>query len=252
MRLAGMLAVLGLMVCPAAAAANPISFFYDFRSTTVLAHVRDGSGDFRQTDHDYQADDLRSSATVSTPSSTASAAASLISDLSNPTHLWGDGVAGSSFDTRELGDVSAAATYYVGLHLEQPYTFSFSGQFASTGRNPFDPSGPNVQARWQVQLHRTGGLVVMNQTSTDAAAFAQTGTLSAGDWYLLVDGAATGYTPRDAIGSSLAQYVFSMDLAPVTTSPSPTPEPASLLLLGSGAAASLAARRRRATSAGRP
>lgn len=231
MKFAGLLVAVGLLAGAGPAAADPITVIYSSRSALAIAQIQDPYGSPHDVQFEHDADNLSAHAQAFTSVSLADATASLQSSLGDPAHLSAMGLATAFLDTTLLGNAGAQADYFVGMRLDRPYQYDFTGRFDGTGST----------ALWQVQLVGSGaGLLQFNRSGTEDALVQESGLLPAGNWYLHVLGGATGSLVRSRL-----QYAAALDLTPAAPAPAPTPEPASLLLFGTGTAGAIAARRRR-------
>jgi hypothetical protein len=225
------------------AAADPVRLTSDLRTTIVLSHVADSSGDDRHTARDEAGDRLTAAAIASTGTSSAMSTATLTSSYADPLHMFGTGSANVSWNSTDLADVSSDAEFVVRFQLASPFTYAFDATFDTSGIGRTSIYGSS-RGRWATQLTPFGGFStpMFNDSGNDpVAARMYRGTLLPGEYSFLVDASGVGdYRHQGRAGEAHGAFNFTFDLTPVKQDPpSPTPEPSSLLLLGTGAVAIL-------------
>jgi len=236
-----------LLAWPMRAAADPISIIAATRRLAVLAKVTDANGSDRHTLIQEQGDALTAATSATTGSSNASSVATLVSNISDPTHFTGRATADVTFATIGSADLSASSDFAVDFRLEESQSFMFGSTFVGSGQH--DTGSTISRASWTASLS-SGWTTVFNDVSSDSAIVRKTGVLLPGNYHLLVEAAALRLTfpPTlpPASGAEGATFDFTFDLAPVAVAA--TPEPATLTLVGTAALGIIGTTRRRRRS----
>jgi PEP-CTERM motif-containing protein len=246
-----MLAIAVGALYPARAAGDPIRVYFIERAANATVNLADGTGD--HTDFQQAADLLHVAVTRSSGTNTASASATLASDVSDPTHLSATAVNVASVAMTDAGVAGGGGTITIGLELDTPHAFEFVGTFGMSAGQccRFMAEGRGL---WSAVLtgEGAGSATVFSHFSpsgpslpAQSAVITEAGLLAAGRWLLIVNAAAIFYGP--ASGTSTSDYGVTLNLSDAAA---PVPEPASMFLVGTGILGLVGAARRRRRSVG--
>ena len=213
--------------------------------------VRDDTGQDRQARHVVPAGGTAVAEVTSPQGHFASAVATLVSDVSDPRHMSGEG-SGSALATvppnNQIGLSSAQSLSQFNLFffLDSPHRFDFTAEFTGTGRVS-DPQHFSARS-WTAALVAISAAETFNvfeharPIAIGAARVRETGLLQPSEYQILIEQIVGQdiHQPGSTIGAAQGQFAFTFDLTPSTV-----PEPASLVLLGSGLVGLLGLRHRR-------
>jgi hypothetical protein len=225
---------------PRTVAADPIRIVLDGRQVVAVSLVRDDTGLDRQDRQELRGGESASTDVMSPQGHSASAVATLVSDVSDPRHMSGVG-AGIAIatvpSTNQIGlsQNLSLPQFNLAFFLDAPHAFDFDGIF--TGTDSLDDPQTFSSRTWTAALFATssGSSTVFRKgrpLSTGTDRVREQGLLQPGEYQILVEQALLEeiHEPGSTMGLQ-GEFAFRFDLTP---SPLVTPEPGSMALLGSG------------------
>lgn len=224
------------------AGADPITIVSSARFVLADATVSDAARRDHHFSDQREGDVMKVTTAASTGTSSATAAATLTSSISDPMHWFGAESVQASWTTRDQADMRADATVFVSFDVTSPVTYratSFSeSSFGTTAELPvgFSQAGSSFSLYSRTPApgedSEHGAVIFAGRGSFEGLLapdryFFNTGPIGYG---AIHQGGGSGFFAA-ASGFFAAEAGFTLDFAPA--SPAPTPEPASLFLLGS-------------------
>jgi hypothetical protein len=244
--------VLGLgLLCSTAASADPITIITNSTGIAALAYTGE-RGVITTQSYPFNVNGNNSIlVSAVTGGTTATASASIASDVGDLSRLRSSGSTNVSYRT-QIGQTEARslASFFVAFQLARAHEYLFSADFITSGGNT--SSSIVDRSEWGFDLisldpNRSREPALMIESGHDSTSVVRSGLLAPGLYRFNVQGTAVSANLSDAgtnSGSAFSNFAFSMDLTALDDPPTPTPEPASLLLIASGLGGILAVCRR--------
>jgi hypothetical protein len=233
------LVVIGSAAWPRTVAADPIRIVLDGRQVVAVSLVRDDTGEDREDRQELRGVESASTDVMSPQGHSATAVATLVSDVSDPHHMSGAG-AGIAIatvpSTNQIGlsQNLSLPQFNLAFFLDAPQAFDFDGIF--TGTDSLDDPQTFASRTWTAAVFgissgSSTGFRKRRPLSTGTDRVREHGLLQPGQYQMLVEQILGEeiHQPGSTIGLQ-GEFDFRFDLTP----PLATPEPGSMALLGSG------------------